>query len=169
MSDIAPLSQRNVPEGYTSRTIQVEGQDMTFTFYMGFASAVTYTPRGGATIPVYTQDGTFHVPGGVGPSADCKMWIVGGPDDLDVELEIDDSPRPAPSYRGPIESFQVVTNRHGGGGGTSPRVKAKRGGDKVHSINVQVRGEGGGVFPHMPESGGTTDVTNHAATCPPVC
>jgi hypothetical protein len=168
MSDIAPLSQRNVPEGYATRTIQVSGVDMTFTFYMGFASAVTYTPKGGETIQVYTQEGTFHVPGGVGPSDNCKMWIVGGPDDLDVELEIDDSPRPAPDFKGPIERFDVVTKRNGGGG-TSRRVKPKKGGDKVASISVQVRGEAGGVYPHMPDDGGTTGVSNLAVTCPPHC
>lgn len=168
MSDITPVAQREVPEGYAQRTITVGGVPMTFTFYLGFASRVTHTPSGGEEILVYQQEGVFQVPGGGGPAESCKMWITGGPDDLDVELEIDDSPRVAPDFRGPIEGFNVVTRRNGGGGGQG-RVRAQKGGNKVASIRIKVRGEGGGVFPHMPGDGGDTGVNNDAVTCPPTC
>jgi hypothetical protein len=168
MSEITPVSPRPVPEGYAQRTIQVDGVDMTFIFYLGFASSVTYTPQGGTAIPVYQQSGTFHVPGGGGPAASCKMWIIGGPDALDVELEIDDSPRPAPNYQGPIESFDVTTRRRGGGA-SNPRVKPVHGGHHVTNIHVQLKGDAGSVRTHMPTDGGTTTTTNAATCCPPVC
>jgi hypothetical protein len=168
MSEITPLSQRAVPDGYTQRTIQVNGVSMTFTFYMGFASRVSYTPQGAAEILVYQQAGTFHVPGGVGPAAESKMWITGGPDDLDVELEIDDTPRPAPNYNGPIESFDVTTKR-GGGSATNPRVKPVKGQHHVTNIQVQLKGDTASVRTHMPTDGGTTTVVNTAQCCPPTC
>ena len=168
MSETTQSSLREVPEGYAQRTITVDGQPMTFTFYMGFASRVTHRPNGGSEIVVYEQEGVFHVPGGGSPEARTKMWISGGPDSLDVELEIDDGPMLPPSYRGPIQDFQVVTRKNGGGG-QSARVRAVRGADKVASIHVTTRGGDGGVFPHMPGGGGSTDVTNAATTCPPTC
>lgn len=168
MSDTAPLAQTAVPEGYAQRTITVDGQPMTFTFYMGFASRVTHTPSGGEEILVYQQEGVFRVPGGGAPQANSKMWITGGPDELDVELEIDDSPIGPPDYLGPIEGFNVVTKRNGGGGGQG-RVRAAKGGNQVAGIRVRVRGESGGVFPHMPGDGGGTDVSNTPLTCPPHC
>jgi hypothetical protein len=168
MSEMTPQSQRIPPEGYAQRTIQVDGVAMTFTFYMGFASRVSYTPKGGAEIVVYEQEGVFHVPGGGGPLAQSTMWITGGPDELDVELEVNDGPRNPPEYRGPIESFQVTTRR-GGGGGSNPRVRPVKGGNSVSSVQVQLRGESDSVRPHMPADGGTTDVKNDSATCPPHC
>jgi hypothetical protein len=168
MSEITPLSQHPVPEGYAQSTIEVNGVPMTFTYYLGFASRVSYTPQGGTEIPVYQQKDTFHVPGGGGPAATCKLWITGGPDELDVELEIDDSPRPGPKFEGPIESFDVTTKR-GGGAASNPRVRPIKGGHQVAAVRVQLRADGASVRPHMPESGGTTTVTNTPITCPPFC
>jgi len=168
MSEMTPQSQSAVPEGYIRKTIPVDGVDMSFTFYEGFASSVSYTPRGGRPIPVYQQEGVFHVPGGGAPASQCTMWITGGPDNLNVELEINDGPRTPPDYKGPIESFEVVT-RPNGGGASNPRVRPIKGGNQVAAIHVQMKGESGGVRPHMPEGGGSTTVTNDSKTCPPIC
>jgi hypothetical protein len=168
MSELTPLSQHTVPEGYAQRTVQVNGVDMTFIFYKGFASRVSYTPAGGTEILVYQQEGTFHVPGGGGPSAASKMWIAGGPDALDVELDVDDSPRPGPNYNGPIESFDVTTKK-GGGSASTPRVKPVKGQHHVTNIHVQLKADRGSVRPHMPADGGTTTVVNTAQCCPPTC
>ena len=169
MSEMTPQSQQAVPDGYAQRTIQVNGIDMTFTFYMGFASRVSYTPKGGSEILVYQQEGTFRVPGGGGPAAQSTMWITGGPDSLDVVLEINDGPRNPPEYKGTIEDFHVTTKKAGGGGQGNDKVRVLKGDKQVTKIDVQPRGSSGSVRPHMPEDGGTTGVTNHAATCPPVC
>jgi hypothetical protein len=168
MSEITPVPAHAVPDGYAQRTIQVQGVPMTFTFYKGFASRVSYTPQGGAEIPVYQQEGVFKVPGGGGPAASSKMWISGGPDALDVELEIDDSPRPAPNYDGPIESFDVTTRR-GGGGASNPRVRPIKGQHHVTAVQVQLKRADASVRPHMPADGGTTTVVNTAQCCPPTC
>jgi hypothetical protein len=170
MSQATSLSQSSVPEGYAQRTIQVEGRDLTFTFYMGFVSRLTHTPRGGKEVLVYQQEGVFKVPGGVAPEPRTKLWITGGPDELDVELEVNDGPIGPPDFQGPIQGFQVVTRRAGGEGASSnPRVRPGKGAAQVASIRVEERGRGG-VFPHMPPGdGGTTDVTNTAQTCPPHC
>jgi hypothetical protein len=168
MSEITPVSQQSVPEGYGQTTINVSGSPMTFTYYLGFASRVSYTPQGGSEILVYQQSETFQVPGGGAPAAQCKLWIAGGPDALDVELEIDDTPRPAPQYQGPIESIEVTT-RKSGGGGSNPRVRPIKGGNQVSQIHVQMKSDAAAVRPHMPTGGGTTTVTNEAKTCPPDC
>ena len=44
-------------------TITVEGKPLTFTFYLGFASRVTHTPRGGQEMLVYQQQEVFRVLG----------------------------------------------------------------------------------------------------------
>lgn len=168
MSELAPLAPQNVPDGYAQRTVTVNGAAMTFTFYMGFVSRLTHTPEGGDEILVYQQEGVFRVPGGKAPDANSKLWITGGPDGLDVELEIEDGPLDSRTFQGPIQGFQVVTRRSGGNG-QGQRVRALKGADQVASIRVQMRGQGGGVVPHMPGGGGSTDVTNTPITCPPNC
>jgi hypothetical protein len=168
MSEITPLSQETTADGYQSTTIQVQGVPMTFTYYLGFASKVTHTPHGGSEILVYQQTETFHVPGGGGPAAACTLRIVGGPDDLDVTLAIDDSPRQGPKWEGPIQSFQVITKKSGGSG-SNPRVRPVQGQNQVAAVHVQLKGDNASVRPHMPEGGGGTGVTNTPLTCPPNC
>jgi hypothetical protein len=172
MADLTLASRPvSLSEGYASRTIDVDGVPMTFTFYMGFASRVTYTPKNGPAIVVYEQEGVFHVPGGVGPDPISKLTIQGGPDALDVELEIDDNPMLPPSYRGPVGKIDVKTKKRvADPKGNGKHYKVLKGAHQIEDVTVTPTDPTGGVFAHQTvEGGGTTSVDNKAATCPPNC
>ncbi|CAA9298886.1 MAG: hypothetical protein AVDCRST_MAG68-233 [uncultured Gemmatimonadetes bacterium] len=161
-----------LPEGYVTRTIQVDGVSMSFTFYMGFASRVTYTPKNGDPILVYQQEGTYYVPNRQAPDAVSTLSIQGGPDGLDVEIEIDDQPLNPPNYRGPVGKIEVKTRKQvPEPRGNGKHYKVLRGANQVEAVNVvpQEQMESGGVYAYQSTDGGTTTATNHAATCPPTC
>ena len=164
-----PSTQR---EGYTTRTVDVEGVPMTFTFYMGFASRVTYTPKNGEPILVYQQEGTYYVPNRQAPDAVSTLTIQGGPDGLDVEIEIDDKPIGPPNYRGPVGKIEVKTKKQvPTPKGNGKYYKVLKGANQVEAVNVvtQDQVESGGVQAYQAPDGGTTTATNTAHTCPPYC
>ncbi len=161
-----------VLEGYTTRTIDVDGVQMSFTFYMGFASRVTYTPKNGPAILVYQQEGVYRVPGNVPPNGVSFLTIQGGPDALDVEIEIDDQPLDPTSYSGPVGKIDVKTKKRvPDPKGNGKYYKVIRGADQVESVIVtpSLELESGGVTAFQATDGGTTSVDNKAATCPPNC
>lgn len=163
---------RELIDGYTSRTILVDGVEMTFTFYMGFASKVTYTPQGGREQLVYQQEGVFKVPGGVLPDAVSTISIQGGPDGLDVEVEIDDAPISDRTGNGPVGKVDIRTKKNAKDPKPKDkRVKVLKGEDQVQAVDVTLTVDlgGGGVFAYQTDPGGTTTATNQAATCPPHC
>lgn len=169
----APASNDAV--NYQETTIQVDGFPMTFRYYLGFASRITYTPKGGAPILVYQQEGVFQVPeneqGKREVLAQSKLHIKGGPDGLDVELEIDDAPITS-SNRGPVSKVQVVTKKLAKDPKHDKRVKVLKGGHQVQSVDVTMAvdmGKGGVIAYQQDPPGGTTTVNNTASCCPPDC
>ncbi|HEX8358533.1 MAG TPA: hypothetical protein VF613_00330 [Longimicrobium sp.] len=173
MADLTLAPRPATPlEGYTTRTIEVDGVPMSFTFYMGFASRVTYTPKNGPAILVYEQEGVYRVPGGVGPNAVSTLTIQGGPDALDVEIEIDDQPMLPPTYRGPVGKIDVKTRKRvADPKGNGKHYKVLKGAHQVEDVAVTPTGEveSGGVTAFQAADGGTTSATNNASTCPPAC
>ena len=171
MSDTttAPSSQTAPADSdYETRTIQYAGHDYTFSFYKGFASRVTFTPAGAEPIEVYRQSGVFNCQHTGGPLANSTLSITGGPQQYDVEVEINDGPITPPDYRGPIDSIQLGLKRRGTPVQPKPRVRPIKGADQISRINVQERAtEQGGV--HAFQGDDRVDVENHAETCPPNC
>lgn len=173
MADLT-MAPRKAPqsEGYTTRTIEVEGVPMLFTFYMGFASRVTYTPKNGEPILVYQQEGTYYVPNRQAPDAVSTLTIQGGLDGLDVEIEIDDQPIEPPNYRGPVGKIEVKTRKQvPEPRGNGQHYKVLRGANQIEAVNVVLQDqlERGGVHAYQAPDGGCTTVENKAATCPPNC
>jgi hypothetical protein len=158
---------------YKEVTVKVQGVDMTFRFYLGFASRITHTPKGGDEVLVYQQDGVFHIPpneqGKRELKSHSKLTIQGGPDQVDVELEIDDSP--IQNYRGPIGQIVVKTRKNAKDPKHDKRVKVLKGAQQVQSVDVTlgVNVGKGGVFAYQDAGGGTTTVDNTANCCPPAC
>jgi hypothetical protein len=173
MADLTMASRASSQrEGYTTCTIDVEGVPMSFTFYMGFASRITYTPKNGQPILVYQQEGTYYVPDRQAPDAISTLAIQGGPDGLDVVIEIDDQPLAPPNYRGPIGKIEVKTKKKvPTPRGNGKHYKVLKGADQVEAVNIvpQDQVESGGVHAYQAADGGTTTATNTAQTCPPNC
>lgn len=168
----------NGKAGYKTVTAEHDGHTYTFTFYEGFVSELNLRPKGGTeTLQVYKQQDCFHVPGGGAPDAQTTLTIQGGPDDLDIELDVDDAPNDNPKYTGPVAGFNVRTRK----GGTpyqptEQRVKPTRGANQVASITVRMNDGGGAAgaagSARMFDGGGSGDdvtVKNTAQTCPPFC
>lgn len=188
MSDAVILPPTQAPasdEGpYATRTITFQGYDYTFTFYMGFASLVTFTPPGSSeAIVVYKQQGVFDCHDTGGPLPTSTLSVNGGPFNLDVEVEIEDGPLTPPEFRGPIESIQIgfkgASQAKAAASATATakpvpgnkRVKPCRGAHQIARLSVKERvkmGEGG-VIAFQDDDGGTLIVNNKAATCPPDC
>lgn len=179
MSELtSPLtSPANDREGYVTVDAQHAGHTYQFTFYQGFVRLLKFRPKGGGEIKVYEQEGTYHVPqppeGRKGPDAVSTVTITGGPDSLDIELRVDDSPQDA-RYRGPIEGFEVRTQPRGTpGGGQDASVTAIRGADQIRSIVVRKRTAA--AHERAYDGGETTTsedtftVENMTKTCPPDC
>lgn len=182
------MSNTNPPggnrEGYLTVSSEYGGFTYTFNFYQGFVRRLAFRPRGSAQeIEVYVQQGTYYVPqpphGRRGPDAVSTVSISGGPDALDIELEVDDRPQ-NDRYRGPIEGFVLRTQRDGTPGDHDRSVRALRGGNQVRSLSVQKRPEHAPVVPVIPVferayDGGTSSdeetfaVDNNVRTCPPDC
>lgn len=167
----APMSARPSEDPYETRTIQHDGYDYTFRFYKGFASRVVFNAPDGTQIPVYTQSGVFNCQDTGGPLETSTLTVTGGPLELDVEVEILDSPIRPPEYRGPVADVQIGFKKRGTPVPPNPHVKPVRGADQISRINVKSRGNGGGGGVHAMQSdpGGSLDVKNAAQTCPPTC
>lgn len=167
----------NGKPGYRTVTAEYDGHTYTFTFYEGFVSELNLRPRGSReTIQVYKQQGVFKVPGGGAPEARTTLTIQGGPDDLDIELDVNDAPNGSPSYTGPIDGFNVRTRKNGPPFEPSERrVTPSRGANQVASIYVRMKGAaaaGAAGRGRMFDGGGSgddVDVSNSAETCPPNC
>jgi hypothetical protein len=174
MSDAVtvPPTPSAASEGpYAVRTISYGGYDYTFTFYKGFASRVQYTPAGGSQpIDVYQQEGVFDCNDTGGPLPDSTFTIVGGPLNLDIQLDIDDGPL-GKDYLGPIAALEIGVKRRGSAVIPPKRVRPLKGADQISRIVVRERGNGngGGVHAFQDDDGGTVIVTNKAVTCPPTC
>jgi len=181
MSDLtSPLvSPADNREGYITVDAQHAGHTYTFTFYQGFVRLLTFQPKSGGTIKVYEQQGTYYVPqppqGRKGPDPVSTVSISGGPDNLDIELRVDDRPQD-PRYRGPIESFQLRTQPRGTPGPMpDPAVRAIQGADQIRSIVVRKRPQGGpgraydGGAATTSSDGDTFEFENMTKTCPPDC
>lgn len=175
MSDAVtvPPEQSRASEGpYAVRTISYGGHDYTFSFYKGFASLVQYTPAGtDQPIEVYKQEGIFDCKDTGGPLSESTLTIVGGPLNLDVQLDIDDGPF-GPDFLGPIAGLEIGLKRRGSAVIPPKRVKPLKGGEQISRILVRERGNGngnGGVHAFQDDDGGTVRVENTASCCPPTC
>lgn len=172
MTDTASLATDR--EGYITASVEHAGKTYRFTFYQGFVRRLALRPRGGEEIEVYLQQGTYHVPqpqqGKKGPDPVSTIAIAGGPDDLDIELRVDDSPQDD-QYRGPIESIQLTTQPGGTPGDQDPSVRPIRGADQIRSLVVRKRS--GTAYERAYDggdsSGDTVTVDNDTITCPPFC
>lgn len=162
----APARQND--DSYATCTIQHNGYAYTFRFYKGFASRVVFNAPDGTQIPVYQQSGIFKC-APTGPDPESTISIKGGPLELDIEVQINDGPIGPPDYLGPIAGIQIGMKRRGTPVGPTARVRPLRGADQISRINVNDRGNGGGVHAHQGDDGGSVDVTNTAQCCPPHC
>jgi hypothetical protein len=170
-------------DGYTTRDWTYGGSAFSCRFYLGFVSSIAYLPPGGGPqVEVYSQgDDVYQCPGGPdgpGPDPFCtfEVTVDGG---APVVLDVDDAPRPAPSYRGPVAGFQLGLQRAGG----TPyrpgqqRVVPAQGADQVAFIEVASNGTeqrlahapAGGVRAAADAESGTVVVQNNGSTCPPFC
>lgn len=172
MSDVtSPATDR---EGYITATAQHAGHTYRFTFYQGFVRRLALRPKGGGEVEVYLQKEKYYVPqppqGEKGPDPVSTIAVSGGPDDLDIELRVDDNPQDD-RYRGPIQSIEVQMQPRGTpGGDQDPSVRPIRGADQIRSIVVRKRS--GPAYERAYDggtSGDTLVVDNDSDTCPPNC
>ncbi len=173
MTDAAavPAPARAIEDPYQTSTVQHNGYDYTFRFYKGFAKRVVFNAPDGAQIEVYKQSGTFNCQDTGGPLPQSTLSISGGPQNLDIEVEIEDGPIGPPDYLGPIERLGIGFKKAGTPVARSPRVKPVRGAGQISRISVRERGNvgKGGVHALQSDDDGSVDVENKAVTCPPTC
>lgn len=173
----SPVSENR--DGYVTVSVTLAGHSYDFNFYKGFVRRLTLQRAESEVIEVYEQDGVYHVPQPPhqkkGPDPISTVRILGGPNALDIELRVEDTPQDE-RYRGPIESIRLWTGRgEGGAGEQGPSVRATRGGNQIAKLEVRTR-PGRGV-PNSPTSrddseqggGDVIEIENSASTCPPTC
>ncbi len=167
---VPATSARPNEDPYATCTIQHDGYDYTFRFYKGFASRVVFNAPDGTQIPVYQQTGVFNCQNTGGPVPNTTFSVSGGPQGLNVEVEIMDGPIGPPDYLGALAGFQLGFKKGGAPVTPNPRVRPIRGADQISRINTNPRGNGnGGVHALQSDPDGSVDVTNTAQCCPPHC